>query len=136
MDPKKGPIKISQQEAARKMRAAQALKVPPRSQSPIGGSSDDDDPSSSEWIWSQTKGCARRNKHFRAPAATVDTKAVDTMGVTKVQPTVEPTKVASSPIESILFTWLASPRFFVKLIDSSKSAPLGSSNLRVPFPHP
>jgi hypothetical protein len=97
MDPKKGPVKISQQEVARQMVAAQML----RTQSPVTGSSDDDDPSGSEWIWSQTKGCTRKNKHFRAPATTVDPKVE-----AKVQPTTESAPAAkypprpSTPIES------------------------------------
>jgi hypothetical protein len=80
MDPNQGPLKLTQHEAARQRAAAQTLKaheaqkVPPRSQSPVGGSSDDDDPTGSEWIWSQTKGCMRRNKFFRDRAPTVEPK--------------------------------------------------------------
>jgi hypothetical protein len=62
MDPRQGPVKISAHEAARQRAASQALKtakVPPRSQLPMYGSSDEDDPTGSEWIWSQTKGCMR-----------------------------------------------------------------------------
>jgi hypothetical protein len=80
MDPKRGPVRISQHEAARQRAAAQAMKevkVPPRSQSPVGGSSDEDEPTGSEWIWSQTKGCMRKNKHFRAQTATADSKFED-----------------------------------------------------------
>jgi hypothetical protein len=35
----------------------------------VGGSSDEDEPTGSEWIWSQTKGCMRRNKFFRQKVA-------------------------------------------------------------------
>jgi hypothetical protein len=40
---------------------------PPRSQTPIGGSSDDDDSDSSEYIWSQSRKYFRKNKNWRAP---------------------------------------------------------------------
>jgi hypothetical protein len=76
MDPKQGPAKLTQAQTAYQRAAGQALKalkVPPRSQSPICGSSDDDDPTGSERIWSQTKGCMRKNKHFRGASAAVDT---------------------------------------------------------------
>jgi hypothetical protein len=45
MDPSKGPVKLSQAQVAAQKAAAQAqkeLRVPPRSQSPVVGSSDDD----------------------------------------------------------------------------------------------
>jgi hypothetical protein len=78
MDPKKGPVVLTQEQAAFQRAAAQALKaqaqkVPPRSQSPIGGSSDEDDPNGKEWVWSQTKGVMRKNKFFKASAPTPDT---------------------------------------------------------------
>jgi hypothetical protein len=92
MDPKKGPVKISQREAAGQMAAAQALKVPPRSQSPVGGSSDDDEPTGSEWIWSQTKDCMRKDEHFRAPDATAVTKEQTTSA-----PTAEPVSAPKAP---------------------------------------
>jgi hypothetical protein len=54
MDPLKGPIKLTQSQAAAQKAAAQALKSlksPPRSQSPMQtGSSDDDDPNGSQYI--------------------------------------------------------------------------------------
>jgi hypothetical protein len=46
MDPKKGPVYLSQAQAAAQRAAAQAPKhpkIPPRSQSPVNGSSDDYD---------------------------------------------------------------------------------------------
>jgi hypothetical protein len=75
MDPTKGPVKLTQNQVAVQKAAAHMLKVPPRSQSPVGGSSDDDDPTGSEWIWSHTKGCMRKNKYFEQKAATEDSKA-------------------------------------------------------------
>jgi hypothetical protein len=74
MDPRKGPVKLTRAQVAAQKVAAHALKVPPRSQSPVCGSSDDDDPNGPKHIWSQTKGCLRRNKHFSKPAATVTQK--------------------------------------------------------------
>jgi hypothetical protein len=72
--------KMSQEQAAAQRAAAQALarsqepeKVPPRSQTPIIGSSDDDDPNGAEMVWSQTKGCMRKNKNY-GRAATDDSK--------------------------------------------------------------
>jgi hypothetical protein len=53
MDPKKGPAMLSQaQVAAQKAtgHTLKTLKAPPRSQSPVGGSSDEDDPSAREFI--------------------------------------------------------------------------------------
>jgi hypothetical protein len=55
MDPNLGPVKLTPAQAAAQKAAAQALKAqkaPPRSQSPIGGSSDEDEPTGFEWIWS------------------------------------------------------------------------------------
>jgi hypothetical protein len=72
MDPSKGPVMLSSAQATAQRAAAQAqnrLRVPPRSQSQIGGSSDDDDPDGSENVWSQSKGYFRRNKNWRAPKA-------------------------------------------------------------------
>jgi hypothetical protein len=77
MDPKKGPVMLSQAQVPAQKAAAQmlkSLKAPPRSQSPVGGSSDEDDPSAPEFVWSQTKSCMRRNKHFRGQTATDDIK--------------------------------------------------------------
>jgi hypothetical protein len=83
MDPTKGPVKLTQSQVAVQKAAAHVLKASPRSQSPVGGSSDDDEPTGSEWIWSQTKGCMCKNKHFRDKAATNLLKV-------ESQPTVEP----------------------------------------------
>jgi hypothetical protein len=77
MDPNLGPQKLSPAQVAAQKAAAQepkARNVPPRSQSPIGGSSDEDEPTGSEWIWSQTKGCMRGNKSFRDRASTAGSK--------------------------------------------------------------
>jgi hypothetical protein len=70
--------KMTQAQVAAQKAAAQAQKVPkiPRSQAPISGSSGDDDPQGSEYVWSQTKGCMRKNKHFRAPAASASSEKV------------------------------------------------------------
>jgi hypothetical protein len=66
MDPKKGPMKIPQTEAARQRAAANALKQlksqPPRPQTPVGGSSDNDDPDGSDMIWSKSRQTFRKNK--------------------------------------------------------------------------
>jgi hypothetical protein len=74
MDPEKGPVKLTQAQVAAQKAAAQVSKAPPRSQTPVSGSSDDDDPNGSEYVWSQTKGCLRKNKKFRK-ATTDDSKA-------------------------------------------------------------
>jgi hypothetical protein len=58
------------QEQATLARSQTPGKVPPRSRTPVSGSSDDDDPNGAEMVWSQTKGCMRKNKHFRG--ATTD----------------------------------------------------------------
>jgi hypothetical protein len=52
MDPKKSPARLSAHQVAVQKAAAQSARVPPRSQSPVTGSSDDDDPCGAEWIWS------------------------------------------------------------------------------------
>jgi hypothetical protein len=73
MDPKKGRVMLSQSQVAAQKAAAQAqkaLRVPPRSQSPINGSSDEDDPNGSEYKWSHTKSCMRKNKHWKGATAT------------------------------------------------------------------
>jgi hypothetical protein len=70
MDPEKGPVKLTQAQVAAQKAAAKAL---PLSQTPVSGSSDEDEPSGSEYVWSQTKGCMRKNKNYRK-AATVDSK--------------------------------------------------------------
>jgi hypothetical protein len=73
IDPSKGPIKLSTSQVAAQKAAYQALKsskVPPRSQSPANGSSDEDDPNGSEYKWSQTKSCMRKNKHWNGLSAT------------------------------------------------------------------
>jgi hypothetical protein len=105
MDPRQGPVKISAHEAARQRAVSQALKtpkVPPRSQSPVCGSSDDDDPAGSEWIWSQTKGCMRNNKHFRKSAPTTDTVEANTPPAKSFNPFVPrsstPTGSAPAPL--------------------------------------
>jgi hypothetical protein len=63
MDPKKGPVKLSQHEAARQRAATDALKSQiPRSQSADRESSEDDDPDSPDMIWSHSKQTFRKNK--------------------------------------------------------------------------
>jgi hypothetical protein len=77
MDPEKGPMKLTQAQAAAQKAAAQAMKIAmtlPRSQTPVSNSSDDDEPTGPEWIWSQTRGCMRRNKHFPKAAASAPQK--------------------------------------------------------------
>jgi hypothetical protein len=67
MDLRKGPVKLTQAQAAYQRAARQALKalkVPPQSQSPASANG-------SEWIWSQTKGFMRKNRHFKNAAATI-----------------------------------------------------------------
>jgi hypothetical protein len=95
MDPNQGPMKLTPAQVAAQKAAAQALKflrTPPRSQSPVGGSSDEDGPTGSEWIWSHAKGCMRRNKFFRNKAATDDSK-IETI----IPPAVE---IVSAPHKS------------------------------------
>jgi hypothetical protein len=53
---------VAQRAASSPSTPASTPREPPRSQSPAISSSDDDDLSQSEWIWSQTKGCVRKNK--------------------------------------------------------------------------
>jgi hypothetical protein len=94
MDPNQGPMKLTPAQVAAQKAAAQALKslrTPPRSQSPVRGSSDEDDPTGSEWRWSQTKGCMRRNKFFRQKAAT-DHSKVETMVPSAVESVPAPHK--------------------------------------------
>jgi hypothetical protein len=82
MDPNQGPMKLTSAQVAAQKAAAQtleSLRIPPRSQSPVGGSSDEDEPTGSEWIWSQTKGCMRRNKFFGQKAATDGSKTETTI---------------------------------------------------------
>jgi hypothetical protein len=77
MDPKKGPVMLSQAQVAAQKAAAQmlkSLKAPPSSHSPISGNSDEDDPNAPEFVWSQTKSCMRPNKYFRKRVPTVESK--------------------------------------------------------------
>jgi hypothetical protein len=60
MDPKKGTVKISQYEAARKPAAASALKA--AEAQVAAGSSDNDDPESPDMVWSHSLQTFRRNK--------------------------------------------------------------------------
>jgi hypothetical protein len=72
MDPEKGPIKLTQAQVAAQKATAHALKaskLPPRSQTPVDGSSDDDDPNGSQIVWSMSKSVFRRNKHWVDPNA-------------------------------------------------------------------
>jgi hypothetical protein len=69
MDPKKGPVVLTQEQVAAQKAAA---KVPPRSQTPVG-SSDDDDPNGPDLIWSQSKGYWRNNKNRKAVTDTSKT---------------------------------------------------------------
>jgi hypothetical protein len=59
MDPKAGPVKLSQHEAARQRASVQAVKQSksrlPRCQTPVEGSSDDDDPDGPDMIWSMSR---------------------------------------------------------------------------------
>jgi hypothetical protein len=75
MDPEKGPIKLSQTQAAVQKAAAHAQKSQmiskiPRVESPMPtGSSDDDDPDSPKTVWSQSRSVFRPNKNWRDPNA-------------------------------------------------------------------
>jgi hypothetical protein len=63
MNPRKGPVHLTEAQVAAQKAASQAQKAPKSPpQTPETGSSDDDDLSRPEWIWSQTLGHARRNK--------------------------------------------------------------------------
>jgi hypothetical protein len=85
--------KMTQAQVGAQKAAAHAQKrAPPRSQSPIGGSPDDDDPArADEWIRSQTKGCWRRNKFYKAPKTTAAPEEVAS------SPPPAPIKVPSRP---------------------------------------
>jgi hypothetical protein len=52
MDPKKGPLKLTQAEVARQRAAADALKK--YEAQVAAGSSDDDDPNGHDMVWSHT----------------------------------------------------------------------------------
>jgi hypothetical protein len=65
MDLEKGPVKLTQAQVAVEQAAAKTI---PSSQTPVSGSSDDDDPKGSEYVWSQTKGCMRKNKNYKKAA--------------------------------------------------------------------
>jgi hypothetical protein len=71
MDPKEGPVKLTEAQVAAQKSAARAPKPrPPRVESPLSeGSSDDDDPFGPERIWSQSKGIYRLNKKWINPDA-------------------------------------------------------------------
>jgi hypothetical protein len=60
MDPKKGPMKISQREPARQRAAADALKA--AEAQTAAGSSDSDDPDGPDMVWSHSLQNFRRNK--------------------------------------------------------------------------
>jgi hypothetical protein len=64
MDPRLGPVRLTQAQVAAQKAAARAPKTqPPRVESPPPkGSSDDDDPASPKLIWSMSKACWRPNK--------------------------------------------------------------------------
>jgi hypothetical protein len=74
MDPKAGPVKLTQSQVAAQKAAAVAMKnakVPPRSQSPMPGSSDDDDPFGSKTVWSYSRQSFRPNKNWIDPGTLV-----------------------------------------------------------------
>jgi hypothetical protein len=80
MDPTKGPVMLSARQAAKQRAPAAALaqkaaaeeqeaRIPPRSQTPVEGSSDDDDPNGEDRIWSQSRHYWRPNKNKPVPVA-------------------------------------------------------------------
>jgi hypothetical protein len=73
MDPKKGPVKLTQAQVVAQKAPAQALS---RSQTPAGGSSDDDDPDGSEHVWSQSRSRMRKNKNYRKAATDISKTSV------------------------------------------------------------
>jgi hypothetical protein len=91
MNPEKGLLKLAQTQVPAQKAAAQALSRP---QTPVSGSSDDDDPNGSEYVWSQTKGCMRKNKNSRK-AATDDSKANVSAPALVSELTRQPTRVNS-----------------------------------------
>jgi hypothetical protein len=97
MDPEKGPVKLAQAQAAAQRAAA---KAPPRPQTPSSGSSDDDDPNGSGYVWSQTKSCMRKNKHFRN-AATDATKTSGSPPVDVPKPVPAVSAPMSVPADSV-----------------------------------
>jgi hypothetical protein len=100
MDPLKGPIRLTQSQAAAQKAAAQALKAlksPPRSQSPMPtGSSDDNDPESSQYIWSASKGIFRKNKHW-AGSKVSNRPAIPAPDPQKALPAPAPLKALPAP---------------------------------------
>jgi hypothetical protein len=90
MDPQKGPVKLTQAQVAAQNAAARTI---PRSQTPVSGSSDDDDPNGSEFVWSKTKSCMRRNKHFRKAATDISKTSVPAL-VSIPEPTRQPAPVS------------------------------------------
>jgi hypothetical protein len=106
MDPKKGPIMLTPAQVAAQ-KAAAAATAPPRSKTPdspppcsqtSAPGSSDDDPNGPEHVWSQTKGCLRRNKNYRK-AATDDSKISVPAPVSVPEPTRQPTPL-TSPVNS------------------------------------
>jgi hypothetical protein len=93
MDREKGPMKLTQTQVAAQKAAAKAL---PRSQTPVSGSSDDDDPNGSEIVWSQTKSCMRRNKHYKAATDPSKPSVPPPVDVPKSQPA--PVSAPKNPI--------------------------------------
>jgi hypothetical protein len=105
MDPKKGPVMLSHRQVAQHKAVAAAQrelarqqaprKAPPRSQTPVDGSSDDDDPNGADTIWSQSKHYYRRNKNKPIP----ETTAPVSVPMNAPEPVRQPTPM-TSPVNS------------------------------------
>jgi hypothetical protein len=99
MDPKKGPVKLTEAQVAAQKSAARAPKPqPPRVESPLSeGSSDNDDPFVPARVWSQSKGIYRPNKKWINP----DALALPPPGASTSDPAIEGTRgnpvMGSSP---------------------------------------
>jgi hypothetical protein len=99
IDPEKGPIRLTEAQVAAQKAAARAPKPRlARVESPLPSrSSDDDDPASPKLIWSMSRACWRRNKHWIDP----DTLALHAPAASTSEPTNEGTRgnpvMGSSP---------------------------------------
>jgi hypothetical protein len=99
MDPKKGPVVLTEAQVAAQKAAARAPKSqPPRVESPLpDGSSDDGDPFGSKTVWSISKQAFRPNRKWIDP----DTPALPAPAASASEPTSEGTRgnpvMSSSP---------------------------------------
>jgi hypothetical protein len=112
MDPKKGPVVISQREAARQRAASQSSKraksQPPRSQTPEEDSSEEDDPNGPDMIWSVSKRIFRKNKAKSLSSPDVGNSVTNSRPLTP-EPLVAESVPRSAPEPTRQPTLLTSP---------------------------